>query len=138
MKIPIPDQEARFEYELLVFENEVHEAMWCFYIWRTLKKPPKSQRLFHQLNRNAHGTVKCCIFNPLLVRQIQSIGEHWFFDVSLQPRPARKSIFAGDCKLRVTEAESGVEDFSVCGQTEAWVKFPEPLGYFESSGGALS
>jgi hypothetical protein len=54
MKTPISDQEARFEYELLVFENEVHEAMWCFYIWRTLKKvAPKSQKLFHQLNRNA-------------------------------------------------------------------------------------
>jgi len=32
MKISIPDQEARFEYELLVFENEVHEAMRCFYL----------------------------------------------------------------------------------------------------------
>jgi hypothetical protein len=54
MKTLISDQEARFEYELLVFENEVHEAMWCFYIWRTLKKAaPKSQKLFHQLNRNA-------------------------------------------------------------------------------------
>ena len=62
-----------------------------------------------------HGTTKCCIFNPLLVRQIQSIGERWFFNVPFQPRPARKSIFAGDCKLRVAEAELGVEDFSVRG-----------------------
>ena len=62
--------------------------------------------------------AKCCIFNPLLVRQIQSIGERWFFNVPFQPRPARKSIFAGDCKLRVTEAELGVEDFSVRGPTE--------------------
>jgi len=54
MKTLIPDQEAGFEYELLVFENEVHEAMRCFYIWRALKKAvPKSQKLFHQLNRNA-------------------------------------------------------------------------------------
>jgi hypothetical protein len=53
MKTLISDQEARFEYELLVFENEVHEAMWCFYIWRTIKKGPKSQKLFHQLTRNA-------------------------------------------------------------------------------------
>jgi len=46
--------EQRFEYELLVFENEVHEAMQCFYIWRALKKAaPKSRKLFHQLNRNA-------------------------------------------------------------------------------------
>jgi AbiU2 len=53
MKIPIPDQEARFGHELLVFENEVHEAMWCFHIWRSLRKRPESQRLFHQLTRNA-------------------------------------------------------------------------------------
>ena len=54
MKTQISDQEARFEYELLVFENEVHEAMRCFYIWRTLKKAaPKSQKLFNQLSRNA-------------------------------------------------------------------------------------
>jgi AbiU2 len=54
MKTLISDQEARFEYELLVFENEVHEAMRCFYIWRTLKKAaPKSQKLFNQFSRNA-------------------------------------------------------------------------------------
>jgi len=53
MKTPISDQEARFVYELLVFENEVHEAMRCFYIWRTLKKAaPKSRKLLNQLNRN--------------------------------------------------------------------------------------
>lgn len=54
MKTLISDQEARFEYELCVFENEVHEAMRCFYIWRALKRAaPKSQKLFQQLNRNA-------------------------------------------------------------------------------------
>jgi HEPN superfamily AbiU2-like protein len=56
MKTLISDQEARFEYELLVFENEVHEAMRCFYIWRTLKKAaPKSQKIFNQLSRNAES-----------------------------------------------------------------------------------
>lgn len=54
MKTLISDQEKRFEYELLVFESEVYEATRCFYIWRALKKAaPKSQKLFHQLNRNA-------------------------------------------------------------------------------------
>jgi hypothetical protein len=69
MKIPIPDQEARFEYELLVFENEVREAMWCFYIWRTLKKPPKSQELFHQLTRNAEfwNTVRNSVQSNSLI-----------------------------------------------------------------------
>ena len=84
-----------------------------------------------------HGTAKCCIFNPLLVRQIQSIGERWSFNVPFQPRPARKSIFAGDCKLRVTEANRGVEDFSVRGPTKTRVKFPDPLGYSQSVGGTL-
>jgi len=28
-----------------------------------------------------HGTAKYCIVNPLLVRQIQSIGERWFLNV---------------------------------------------------------
>jgi hypothetical protein len=85
-----------------------------------------------------HGATKWCIFNSLLVRQIQSIGERWFFDVTFQPRPARKSIFAGDCKLRVTEAEMGVEDLSVRGPAESWVKFPDPLGYSRSVNSMLS
>jgi len=80
---------------------------------------------------------KCCVFNPLFVWQIQSIGERWFFKVSLQSRPAGKSIFAGDCELRITEAELGVEDFSVTGPSETRVKFPDPLGYSRSSGFVL-
>ena len=46
-------------------------------------------------------TPKWYVFNSLLVRQIQSIGECWSFNVPLQPRPAGKSIFAGDCELGV-------------------------------------
>src|SRR5260370_13836729 len=65
-----------------------------------------------------HGTAKCCIFNSLLVRQIQSIGERWFFNAPFQPRPAGKSIFASDGKLRVAEAELCVEDFSLLGPVE--------------------
>ena len=84
-----------------------------------------------------HGAAKCFIFNPLLVRQIQPVGERWFFDVPFQPRPARKSIFAGDGKLRVAEAERGVEDFSVRGTKETRVKFPDPLGYTRSARGPL-
>ncbi len=81
-----------------------------------------------------HGAAKYCTFNPLLVRQLQSIGERWFFDVAFQPRPARKSTFAGDRKLRFTEPEMGVEDFSVRGPAESWVKFPDPLGCSRSVG----
>jgi hypothetical protein len=84
-----------------------------------------------------HGTPKCCVFDPLLVRQIQSIGERWFFNVLFQPRPTRKSIFASDGKLRITQAEPGVKDFSVCGLAETRVKFPDPLGDSRTVGGTL-
>jgi hypothetical protein len=84
-----------------------------------------------------HGMAKRCIFNPLLVRQIQSIGERWFFNVPFQPRPARKSVFAGDGKLRVTKAQLTLEDFSVRGPMETRVKFPDPLRCFRSVGGTL-
>jgi hypothetical protein len=70
MKIPIPDQEARFEHELLIFENEVDEAMRCFYIWRALKKAaPKTRRLFSQLNKNAEfwNTVSTSIQSNSLI-----------------------------------------------------------------------
>jgi hypothetical protein len=84
-----------------------------------------------------HGPAKCCILNSLLVRQIQSIGKRWFFKVPFQPRPARKSILAGDCELRVTEPEQGVEDFRVRRPTKTRVKFPDPLGYVGSVSGVL-
>ena len=50
------------------------------------------------------GTAKLHIFNALLVRQIQSIGKGWFFDVAFQSCPAWKSIFAGNGELSVAEA----------------------------------
>jgi hypothetical protein len=84
-----------------------------------------------------HGAAKSFIFNPLLVRQIQPVAERWFFDVPFQSRPARKSIFAGDGKLRVAEAEPAVEDFSVRSTKETRVKFPDPLGYTRSARGPL-
>jgi hypothetical protein len=87
--------------------------------------------------KKLYGSTKCCIFNSLLVRQIQPIGQRWFFNVPFQSRPAWKSILAGDCKLRVTESELSLEDFGIFGPTETWVKFPEPLGYVRSAGGVL-
>src|ERR1700686_4533853 len=84
-----------------------------------------------------HGPAKCCIFNSLLVRQIQSIGKRWFFNMPFQPRPARKSIRASDGKLRVAEAEMGVEDFRARRPTKTRVKFPDPLGYVRSAGSLL-
>src|ERR1700722_14060830 len=85
-----------------------------------------------------HGAAECCIFNPLLVRQFQSIGERWFFDVPFQSRPARESTFASDGKLRVAQAELGVEDFSVRGLEKTRMKFPDPLRYSRAAAFAFS
>ena len=84
-----------------------------------------------------HCAAKCWIFNSLLVRQIQLIGRRRLFDVTLQSRPARKSMLAGDGKLRVTETEMGVEDFSIRGPMETRMKFSDPLSYSRSVRGAL-
>src|SRR5271154_82560 len=64
-----------------------------------------------------------------MVRQIQLIGERWFFDMALQSRPAWIPILASDCELRVTEAYFGVEDLGVAGLIPARMKFSEPLGH---------
>ena len=70
-------------------------------------------RVLFQMNKKSRGvagideidgTAKCGVFNSLVVRQSQLIGESGFFDVVLEARPAWKSILAGDGELRVTEA----------------------------------
>lgn len=46
--------EAEFEQELLAFDNDVDEAIQCFYIWRTVHSAArKSRKVFDMLNRNA-------------------------------------------------------------------------------------
>ena len=84
-----------------------------------------------------HSPAKRCVFNSLLMRQIQPIGERWFFNVPFQTRPARESIFARDRKLRVTESELSFKNFSIFSPAEARVKFPDPLGYVRSASGML-
>src|ERR1700730_7254377 len=104
------------------FENDMlmHQIRMLFQISAQTNRVPCIEQF--------HGPAKCCILNSLLMRQIQSIGKRRFFIVPFQPRPARKSILASDRKLRVTEAERGVEDFRVRGPTKMRVKFPDPLG----------
>ena len=46
-------------------------------------------------------------------------------------------MLAGDGKLRVTETEMGVEDFSIRGPMETRMKFSDPLSYSRSVRGAL-
>src|SRR6266404_3202141 len=97
----------------------------------------RSQTIYFTFVDKFDGTTKCCIFDSLLVRQVQAIGDRWFFNVAFQPRPARKSIFASDCELRVTEAKVGVEDCGVCSATETRMKFPDSLGCPRTMGGTL-
>ena len=51
-----------------------------------------------------HGTTKSGVFNSLVVRQIQLIGERRLFNMPFQPCPTRKSILASDCELCVAKA----------------------------------
>jgi hypothetical protein len=81
--------------------------------------------------------AKCWIFNALVMRQVQAIGERWLFDVALQSGPTGKTIFASDGELGVTQAELGVEDPGVRGTTETRMKFPDALGYCGSARGEL-
>ena len=74
-----------------------------------------------------HASVKCGVFNPLVVRQIQLIGERRLFDVSFQPRPTRKPVLARNGELRIAEAQVSIEDFGIGRTGEAWVKFSYPL-----------
>jgi len=41
------------------------------------------------------GTTKCCIFDPLLVRQVQAIGERWFFNVAFSASPSSEIHIRG-------------------------------------------
>lgn len=48
------DPEAEFEQELQAFDNDVDEAVQCFYIWRTVHAAARtSRKVFDMLNRNA-------------------------------------------------------------------------------------
>jgi len=51
-----------------------------------------------------HGAPECGVFNALMVGQIELIRERRFFNMPLQPRPARKASLASDGELRVAEA----------------------------------
>ena len=77
--------------------------------------------------KKLHGAAKCDVFNSLMVRQIELIGERGPFNMPFQFGPARKSMFASDGELRVAEAERGVENFNVRGMDETRKKFPEAL-----------
>ena len=41
----------------------------------------RAQNTYIACIQKFYRTTKCCIFNPLLVRQIQPIYERWFFNV---------------------------------------------------------
>jgi hypothetical protein len=72
-----------------------------------------------------------------MMRQMQLIGERWFFKMDFQSRPAGKSILASDCELGIAKAQMGDKDFSVRGPAETRVEFPDALGHAWSGGAVL-
>jgi hypothetical protein len=50
----VSNPEAEFQNELRVFDNDVDEAIQCFYIWRTVHAAARKSRRIHDLlNRDA-------------------------------------------------------------------------------------
>jgi len=74
-----------------------------------------------------HAPAKCGVLNPLVVRQMQLIGERRLFDVSFQPSPTGKPGLARNGELRIAEAQVRIEDFGIGRASEARVKFSYPL-----------
>src|ERR1035438_5915752 len=74
-----------------------------------------------------HGAAKRVVFNALMMRQIQFVGEGGFFNMPLQPRPAREPSLARDGGLCVAELELGVEDFRIRRLSESRMKFSQLL-----------
>ena len=49
-------------------------------------------------------SAKGCVFNTLMVRQIQPMGQAWCLNMPFQPGPTWESMLAGDGELSVAEA----------------------------------
>src|ERR1035438_7817190 len=69
-----------------------------------------------------------------MVRQLQSIGERWFFNVRLQSCPAGKPSLASDGELRIAQLQRCSEDLRVRGAAVTRMKLPDPLGCSGSAG----
>src|SRR5580693_5023325 len=63
-----------------------------------------------------------------MVGQIELTGGAGLLNMRFQPGPARKSTFACNGELRVTEAPGGSEYFLVGSSAEARMKLPDLLG----------
>jgi hypothetical protein len=74
-----------------------------------------------------HATAKYGVFNALMVRSIQLVGEHGPLDVPLQPCPTRKPGLARNGELRVTEAQVRLEDLGIGCTGETRMKFSDSL-----------
>ena len=65
------------------------------------------------------------------------VGKGGLLDVPLQTRPARKSVFAGDRKLRIAELQLRFEDFGVARFAESRMEFADLLGHSHLAGSML-
>ena len=74
-----------------------------------------------------HAPAKYCVFDTLMVRQIQSVWQRGLFNMPFQSCPTRKSGLACNGELRIAKANVGIEDFGVTYTAEARMKFSDPL-----------
>jgi len=75
-----------------------------------------------------HRVAKRCVFNALMMRQLQPVGERWFFNVRFQSCLTRKSRLAGNGELCVAQLQLGMEDLCVCSAAVTRMKLPDSLG----------
>jgi hypothetical protein len=76
-----------------------------------------------------HGAAKGRVFNALMRRETQIIGDRRFLNALFQSRPIREPALASDGELCVAEAQLSVKDCGVGCPREPRVKFPDSLGY---------
>jgi hypothetical protein len=75
-----------------------------------------------EIDRAAEGGIG----DPFVVWEIE-VGPLGVLDVGLEPRPARKAVFAGDGELRVAQGDPLPLDGRLSGVGEPGMKLAEPL-----------
>src|SRR5947209_15773401 len=74
-----------------------------------------------------HRAARDGVPDALMMRHSYAVRRRGLFDVGLEARPRRESIFARYGELRVAELQRRCEDLSIAGVSEAGMKFAQPL-----------
>jgi hypothetical protein len=81
------------------------------------------------------GAAKYRVFDSLMMRQVELIGERGSFDMAFQASPTGESRLASDGQLGVAQAKLSAENFGVRGALEARVKLTNQLSRGWIAGG---